>query len=230
MKRKNLLIIIAVLTIIFFAVEFYYFNCNVLWSTNPLHAGKECSMQQLKTYRTLIYSTLAVMWIAGIIYWIKEKNAKNNPKSRREKKMNKRLLSLIAICIVLAPIVAASQEISIDKSITITTQLKQLEGQQVPSIAQKLLAENERINLFVDDTSANIILENYKVASVSPGSLTDNTITITTSQSAIDKLLASEDVKTTAKELLAKKEIKIQTKGFFKKIKFGIAKLILKFF
>ena|SRR3989344_2452400 len=143
--------------------------------------------------------------------------------------MNKTIFLLIAVFFLTTALAFAAQEISIDKSNSITAQLKQLEGQQVPSIAQKLLAANERINLFVDDTSASIILENYKVSSVSQGSLTDNTITITTSQAAIDSLLSSEDVKATAKELIAKKEIKIQTKGFFKKLKFGLAKFFLKF-
>ena len=108
-------------------------------------------------------------------------------------------------------------------------QFKQYEGQQVPGIAQKLLSANERINLKIDDAQISIILENYIVKSIQQGSLDDNTIEIITSQSAVNSLLSSEDTKATAKELIANKEIQIKPKGFFKKMKFGIAKFLLKF-
>ena len=152
--------------------------------------------------------------------------------------MNKHYPILIII-VLLIPIAAAitptqpiseiEREQAEARQVIQLEQLKQYEDQQVPGIAQKLLSANERINLNIDDSKLNIILEDYIVKSIQQGSIDDNTIEIITSQSAINSLLASEDVKAAAKELIAKKEIQIKTKSFFKKIKFSIAKFLLKF-
>lgn len=136
--------------------------------------------------------------------------------------MNK-LPLLIILAVLLIPLAGALTEEQF-------TQLKQLENQQVPSLAQKLLAANERINIKIDNEQIAIIIENYKISSVNKGKLEDNTIDIITSQAAIDKLSASKDPKTTLKDLLKSKELIIKPKGTFKKIKFGLAKFILKFF
>ena len=152
--------------------------------------------------------------------------------------MNKHYPILIII-VLLIPIAAAitptqpiseiEREQAEARQVIQLEQLKQYEDQQVPGIAQKLLSANERINLNIDDSKLNIILEDYIVKSIQQGSIDDNTIEIITSQSAINSLLASEDVKAAAKELIARKEIQIKTKSFFKKIKFSIAKFLLKF-
>ncbi|HLC63426.1 MAG TPA: hypothetical protein VJJ21_03840 [Candidatus Nanoarchaeia archaeon] len=152
--------------------------------------------------------------------------------------MNKHYPILIII-VLLIPIAAAitptqpiseiEREQAEARQVIQLEQLKQYEDQQVPGIAQKLLSANERINLNIDDSKLNIILEDYIVKSIQQGSIDDNTIEIITSQSAINSLLSSEDTKTAAKELIARKEIQIKTKSFFKKIKFSIAKFLLKF-
>ena len=135
-----------------------------------------------------------------------------------------KLLSIIIVIALVIPIVQSQisdQQIDDFK--------KEIEGQQLPSTAQKLLAPNERINLIIDSTNINIILKEYKIESVQKGVLEDNTLEISTSQSVIDKISAAQDQKKTALESLNRGEIQIKTKGFFKKIKFSIAKFILRF-
>jgi len=96
---------------------------------------------------------------------------------------------------------------------------------------QKLLADNEQINVIIgEQQTLNVVIESNKVVSVGEGALEENTLDVLVTEGALSQLSTTQDIGTTFKELLDNKEIQFKPKGFFKKMKFGIAQWIAGFF
>ncbi|MDP2628311.1 MAG: hypothetical protein Q8P15_00240 [Nanoarchaeota archaeon] len=104
---------------------------------------------------------------------------------------------------------------------------KSLEGQQLPEIAQKLFAKNEVINVYMGENQKfQVNIQSYIIMAVEEGLNPKPTIDLKITESGFEKLTTTQDLKTTLTELLDSKDLKLEPHGFFKSIKFGLAKWV----
>ena len=117
----------------------------------------------------------------------------------------KKVLFLILVLGLLSPI-ALAQVTDEQKQ-----QLQLLQGQEVPGIMQKLLADNEQINVIIgEQQTLNVVIESNKVVSVGEGALEENTLDVLVTEGALSQLSTTQDIGTTFKELLDNKEIQFK--------------------
>lgn len=140
---------------------------------------------------------------------------------------------LIAILLFLAflPIVNAQSDFDIGNvSIERLQEITATKGLIVPESVRFMVKEDERINLIVKDTiNLNVVLENYALTSINEGLLENPTLEIVATRDAVNTVSKSDDAKTTLTEAINSGEIQINPQGFLGKVKFGFAKLFLKF-
>ena len=103
---------------------------------------------------------------------------------------------------------------------------KQFQGQELPGIAKKLFSKNEIVNIYIGEQTFNIAVQEHVVQELNQGLSENPTIDVIVTENAFNKLLSSEASGETFKELLDSKEIQLKPYGFFKKMKFGLAKWI----
>lgn len=139
---------------------------------------------------------------------------------------------LIVVILVLALVsLVSAQELNLMS--TPTDQIQQVLSEkhfEIPKPARMLLKSNENINIIVGNTrSINVVLEDYKIASVKDGTSEEATINVYATENAIKELENTKNTKKTLKDLLKSKELQIKPKNFSGRMKVGIAKMFLVF-